>query len=201
MLFTAARRAFAAAANGGFARPARRGLSVVSSGAPDVAPRRLNSKDVHVVEKFKNGWPPGDSSSCSSSPGRLFSVTSPARSSSWARSRKTNSSRSSAAGRRWGKSVMLDAWVTFVRRRKGESGGATSATPAARAKAAVDPFEGTWAHDKFPHTTCIGVKLDMSGNGSFYSVVRHVVHGFNQATRRRHPRPRPRARRCPLRWP
>ena len=54
MLFTAARRAFAAAANGGFARPARRGLSVGSSGAPDVAPRRLNSKDAHVVEKFKN---------------------------------------------------------------------------------------------------------------------------------------------------
>ena len=26
----------------------------MSSGAPDVAPRRLNSKDVHVVEKFKN---------------------------------------------------------------------------------------------------------------------------------------------------
>ena len=62
-------------------------------------------------------------------------------------------------GRRWGKSVMLDAWVTFMRRRKGESGGASSATPAARAQAAADPFESTWAHDKFPHTTCIGVKL------------------------------------------
>ena len=55
MLFAGARRTFAAAANGGFARLALRGLSAVSSSAANVAPRRLSSHDVHVVEKFKNG--------------------------------------------------------------------------------------------------------------------------------------------------
>ena len=55
MCFAGARRAFAAAANGGFARLALRGLSAVSSSAANVAPRRLSSNDVHVVEKFKNG--------------------------------------------------------------------------------------------------------------------------------------------------
>ena len=199
MRFAGARRAFAAAANGGFARLALRGLSAVSSSAANVAPRRLSSNDVYVVEKFNDGefesYREAQLALTKSAPvnGKRFEALfkQPGK---FVRRDITPTFKLLGAfaednfvtllrGRRWGKTVLQDAWLPFMRRRKPESGGASSATPAARAQAAVDPFEGTWAHDKFPHTTCIGVKLDMSGKNTFSSCVRHVVAGFNEGIR------------------
>ena len=162
MLFAGARRTFAAAANGGFARLALRGLSAVSSSAANVAPRRLSSNDVHVVEKFKNGefewYKQAQHALTKVAPrngvGFVALRGEPRRmvyrditpSFELLGAFETQAFVTFLRGRRWGKTVMLDVWVTFVRRRKGESGGATSATPAARAQAAADPFEGTSAH-------------------------------------------------------
>ena len=199
MRFAGARRAFAAAANGGFARLALRGLSAVSSSAANVAPRRLSSNDVHVVEKFKNGefeWykqaqhaltkvapENGEGFNTLFKQPRQIVCRDITPSFELLGAFKPEKFVTLLRGRRWGKTVLLDAWTAFMRRRKPESGGASTATPAARAHAAADPFEGTWAHDKFPHTTCIGVKLDMSGKGNFFSCVDHIVGGFNEGLR------------------
>ncbi len=171
----------------------------MSLGAPNEAPRRLNSNDVHIIEKFKNGE--FESYSLAQ---RALTKVAPRNGVGFVALRQeprrivyrditpsfgllgafeTQAFVTFLRGRRWGKSVMLDAWVTFMRRRKSESSGATSSTAAAQAQAASDPFEGTWAHDKFPHTTCIGVKLDMSAKNTFFSCVCHIVDGFNEGLR------------------
>ncbi len=96
----------------------------------------------------------------------------------------TRSSRSSAAADAGAKTVMLDAWLVGLHAPpQGRERWCYFGNASARAQAAADPFEGTWAHDQFPHTTCIGVKLDMPGADTYAEVVYRLVHGFNEGLR------------------
>ena len=67
-------------------------------------------------------------------------------------------------GRRWGKSVLGDMWLAFMRGR-------------------ADLFVGTWAEDRMLGEKFIGIKLNFSGVGSHGAAVAHLAEQINKEPR------------------
>ena len=64
-------------------------------------------------------------------------------------------------GRRWGKSVLLDAWLEFLRGNR-------------------DLFAGTWVEHHARPGPLVGVKLDLSRCSSYGAFVQHVAEQINE---------------------